>query len=146
MGRSVPRSRPHRIWPVAASASTAPLAFTPPGAPVTWIAGLTDGLGRDGVAGGCVGAGGRVGAIAACLAGRGLSFPAAGAQAVTPMAITATAVSETIRALNRIPLALPCRRVRARTRGRDPVRSVIKEPQPAGTGRESFARQPEIYR
>src|SRR5215475_7155879 len=101
MGRSVPRSRPHRTWPVAASASTAPLAFTLPGAPVTWIAGLTDGLGRDDVAGE------RVGAIAACLAGRGLcwpasAFPAAGAQATRPTAITATAVSDTIRALNRI--------------------------------------------
>src|SRR6476469_224914 len=136
MGRSVPRSRPHRIWPVAASASTAPLAFTPPGAPVTWIAGLTDGrglglgLGLEGVAGGCVGA------IAACLAGRGLSFPAAGAQAATPTAITATAASETIRALNRIPLPLshrqpllatgarcqcvPCRRLLRRTKGQTP--------------------------
>ena len=86
---------------MAASASTAPLAFTPPGAPVTWITGLTDGLGLglDGVADG------RVGAIAACLpAGPGLSFPAAGAQAATPAVITATAASETIRALNRMPL------------------------------------------
>src|SRR5262249_38944744 len=92
-------SRPHRTWPVAASASTAPLAFTPPGAPVTWIAGLTDGLGRDDVAGE------RVGAIAACLAGDGgLSFPAAGAQAARPTAITATAVSDTIGALSRMPL------------------------------------------
>src|SRR5690349_24968922 len=114
MGRSVPRSRPHRIWPVAASASTAPLACTPPGAPATWITGLTDGLGWDGAAGGLVGA------ITACLPGRGLSFPAAGAQAATPTAITATAVSETIRALNRIPLAVPCRRVHARTKGRHP--------------------------
>ncbi len=88
------------IWPVAASASTAPLAFTPPGAPVTWIAGLTDGRGLDGVAEE------RVGAIAACLAGRGLSFPAAGAQAATPAAITATAASETTRVLNRMPLPL----------------------------------------
>src|SRR5947208_13555956 len=109
MGRSVPRSRPHSTWPVAASASTAPLAFTPPGAPVTWITGLTDGLGLDGVADG------RAGAITARLAGRALSFPAAGEQAARPTAITATAVSETIRALNRIPIALPCRRVRART-------------------------------
>src|SRR5689334_24852444 len=118
MGRSVPRSRPHRIWPVAASASTAPLAFTPPGAPVTWITGLTDGLGWDGVADG------RVGAIAACLAGRGLSFPAAGAQAATPTAITATAVSETIRPLNRIPLAVPRRRVHARTESEDLYQKV----------------------
>src|SRR4029079_10468751 len=98
---SVPRSRPHRIWPVAASASTAPLAFTPPGAPATWIAGLTDGLGWGGVAGGLGWdgvAGGLVGAIAACLPGRGLSFPAAGGQAATPTAITAKTVSEPTRA------------------------------------------------
>jgi hypothetical protein len=45
MGRSVPGSRLQRTWPVDASAMTAPLALTPPGAPVTWIAGVTDGLG-----------------------------------------------------------------------------------------------------
>src|SRR5437764_799042 len=45
MGRSALRSRLHSTWPVAASASTAPLALTPLGAPVTWICGETDGLG-----------------------------------------------------------------------------------------------------
>jgi hypothetical protein len=58
---------------------------------------VAGGLGWDGVAGGLVGA------IATCLPGRGLSFPAAGAQAVTPAAITVTAISETTRALNRMP-------------------------------------------
>ena len=51
IGRSVSTSRPHNTWPVAASASTAPLAFTPPGAPATSIIGLADGRGRDGVTG-----------------------------------------------------------------------------------------------
>ena len=93
IGRSVSISRPHSTWPVAASASTAPLAFTPPGAPATWITGLADGLG-DGVADG------RVLAGEACMAaGCGLSPPAAGAHAVTPPAMTATTVSQTIRIL-----------------------------------------------
>ena len=39
MGRSVSMPRPHSTWPVAASASAALLAFTPPGAPVTLITG-----------------------------------------------------------------------------------------------------------
>jgi hypothetical protein len=75
------------------------LAFTPPGAPVTWITGLADGRGGDGVADG------RVAAVADCLAaGRDLSPPAAGAQAATLMAMTATAVSQAIRIL--VTLAL----------------------------------------
>src|SRR5580692_11920794 len=45
MGRSVSVSRPHSTWPVAASASTAPLALTPPGAPVTAIVGRGEGRG-----------------------------------------------------------------------------------------------------
>src|ERR1700722_1173420 len=55
IGRCVFTSRPHRTWPVAASASTAPLAFTPPGAPVTLIArrmaGLAAGWDGEGAAG-----------------------------------------------------------------------------------------------
>src|SRR5215472_16243507 len=102
MGRSVSRSRLHSTWPLAASASTAPLAFTPVGAPVTWITGLADGRDGVGVAGGRVPA---VAVVAACLAaGRELPPPAAGAQAATPPAMTVTAVSETIRILSRMPL------------------------------------------
>ena len=79
------------------------MAFTPPGAPVTWIAGLADGLGWADAAGGrgrpSV-ADGRVLAVEACMAaGCGLSPPAAGAHAVTPPAMTATTVSQTIRIL-----------------------------------------------
>jgi hypothetical protein len=84
------------------------LAFTPLGAPVTWITGPADGRGLDGR--GLDGrgldgaAGGRVPVAEACrAAGRGLFCPAAGAQAATPPAMTATAVSETIRALSRMP-------------------------------------------
>src|ERR1700734_2779626 len=47
MGRSVVSPRPHRIWPVVASARIAPLAFTPPGVPVTWITGPAGGRGLD---------------------------------------------------------------------------------------------------
>jgi hypothetical protein len=69
------------------------LAFTPPGAPATWILGLGDGLGVDGVAGGW-----GLAVEARMAAGCGLS-PPAGAQAVTPAAMTATTVSQTIRIL-----------------------------------------------
>ena len=109
IGRSVARSRPHSSWPLAASASTAPLAFTPPGVPVTWITGLAGGRGRADAAGGREGAsaaGSGVPAVAACLAeGRGCSPLAAGAHAATPTAMTATAGSETIRTLSRMLLA-----------------------------------------
>jgi hypothetical protein len=75
------------------------------GAPVTWITGLADGRDGAGVAGGRVPAVAVVAAVAACLAaGRELPPPAAGAQAATPPAMTATAVSETIRILSRMPL------------------------------------------
>ena len=58
-----------------------------------------------GVLGRADAAGGRVPADTACLAaGPGLARPAAGAQAATPPAMTATAVSETIRILSRMPL------------------------------------------
>ena len=101
IGRSVSGSRAHKTWPVAASASTAPLALTPPGAPLTWITGLADGRGLDGVAGALVRA------IADWLAaGRELPSPAAGAQAARPTAMTATAVSETTRTLSRMTPAL----------------------------------------
>src|SRR5689334_15579111 len=96
MGRSVSRSRLHSTWPVAASASTAPLALTFLGAPVTWICGEMDGLGvadeRD------------VAAIAARSAA-GLCWPPAVAaeQAVRLPAMAAAMVSETIRILSRMP-------------------------------------------
>src|SRR5690348_9977280 len=101
MGRSVSISRPHSTWPVAASASTAPLAFTPPGAPATWITGEADGRGGADVAGGRGRPSvtdGRGAAVEACMAaGCEPSPPAAGAHAVTPPAMTATTVSQTIR-------------------------------------------------
>src|SRR3954452_23994475 len=96
MGRSVPRSRLHSSWPVAASARTAPLALIPLGAPDAWMAGVTDGLGL------AVAADGRAVPLVALVAlvaslAAGWSWPAADVQAVTPAVMTATAVSATIR-------------------------------------------------
>src|SRR5689334_7777109 len=98
MGRSVSRSRLHSTWPEAASASTAPLALTFLGAPVTWICGVTEGLG--------VADGRGVAAIVASLAA-GLAWPPAvvAEQAVRLPAMAAAAVSETIRILLRIPVS-----------------------------------------
>src|SRR5690348_3054795 len=97
MGRSVSRSRLHSTWPVAASASTAPLALTFLGTPVTWICGVTDGLGV---------ADERGAAVAPSLAaGLAWSPTDADEQAVAPPATMATAISETIRILNRIPVS-----------------------------------------
>src|SRR5689334_12204333 len=99
MGRSALRSRLHSTWPVAASASTAPLAFTLPGAPATWICGETDGLGVAG------GADGRGVTVIVARSAAGLCWPPAVAaeQAVRLPTMAAAAVSETIRFRNRIP-------------------------------------------
>src|SRR5690348_835837 len=100
MGRSALRSRLHSTWPVAASASTAPLALTFLGAPATWIRGEMDGLGVAGVADG------RGVAVVASRAA-GLAWPPAVAaeQAVRLPAVAAAAISETIRVLLRIPVS-----------------------------------------
>ena len=97
IGRFVFTWRPHRTWPVAASASTAPLAFTPLGAPVTLIAGRTAGLaaGLDGAGG----AGTLVGAPAVA-AGRGTGGAWAatvGAHATTAPIMAAPTISPAIR-------------------------------------------------
>src|ERR1700753_2838701 len=48
IGRSVSAARSHSTCPVLASARIAPLAFTLPGAPVTWIFGLARECSGDG--------------------------------------------------------------------------------------------------
>src|SRR5580704_4357303 len=102
IGRSVSMSRPHSTWPVAASASTAPLAFTPPGAPATAIIGLADGRGRDGVDGARV----RAAAAACAGTGRGPCPAPVDVHAATPPVMAATAVSKTIHTLSRMTPAL----------------------------------------
>src|SRR3984957_9574750 len=99
IGRRVFTSRPHRTCPVAASASTAPLAFTPPGAPVTLIAGRMAGLatGRDGEGG----AGTLVPTPAAAAAAAGWGIGGAwaatvGAHATTPPVMAAPAIHPAI--------------------------------------------------
>src|SRR4051794_32266138 len=101
MGRSALRSRLHSTWPVAASASTAPLAFTPLGAPATWICGETEGLGL------ADGADERGEAVLVARSAAGLCWsPAVAAeQAVTLPTMAAAAVSATIRVLNRMLLS-----------------------------------------
>jgi len=81
---------------VTASASAAPLAFTPRGALVTSIAGLADE--RSGAWAGVRAAGVAV----RVSAGRGLWAAAVGPHAATAPIPTATTVSEAIRALSRI--------------------------------------------
>jgi hypothetical protein len=49
IGRWVLAAWAHSTWPVAASASTAPSALTPPGAPATSIAGLASDRSGDGL-------------------------------------------------------------------------------------------------
>jgi hypothetical protein len=83
---------------VTASASTAPLAFTPPGALVTSIAGLADERRGDGLAGAGVRA---AGAAVRVTAGRGLWAAAVDPHAATAPIPKATMVSEAIRALSR---------------------------------------------
>ena len=81
-----------------ASASTAPLAFTPRGALATPTAGLADERSGDGLPG----AGVRVaGAAVRVSAGRGLWASAVNPHAATAPIPTATMVSEAIRALSR---------------------------------------------
>src|SRR5580692_9487076 len=98
MGRSVSVSRPHSTWPVAASASTAPLALTPPGAPVTTIIGLGDGLGGGPRSDGEAGARVRAAIAESCP----VADPRpASVQAVMPQAATATTVAMMIHVLSR---------------------------------------------
>ena len=114
IGRCVFTSRPHRTWPVAASASTAPLAFTPPGAPVTLIAGRMAGVatGRDGE-----GAAGTLVPTPAAAAGEGSGGAWAatvGAHATTPPVMAAPAINPAIRPLRRMRANVPtCAQIRA---------------------------------
>ena len=87
---------------MTALASAAPLAFTPPGAPVTTIAGLADGRSGDGRADADARA---AGAVAWVRAGTGRWAAAVAPHAVTVPALTATMISEAIRTLSRIERA-----------------------------------------
>ena len=101
MGRCVSGSRAHSTWPVLASASTAPLARTPAGAPAVSITGPA---GRDGDGRGR--ARPRVAIAMECPAAARGAWPAAvSAHAPAPQARTAATVSATIGALSRITLA-----------------------------------------
>src|SRR5579875_3698921 len=97
IGRWVVAWRAHSTWPVLASASTAPFAFTPPGAPAVLICGLADGLG-DGVTATRVG----LAVAAGVCAGRDPCDVAGAAHAATIPTLTIPTVSETTRAANRM--------------------------------------------
>src|SRR5580704_3634090 len=98
IGRSMFRPRPHSTWPVAASASTAPLAFTPRGAPVTSITGLAGGRGR------ATDARDRDATAATCSdADRAPDLVSVAAHAAMPPPVTAAAaITATIRAVSRM--------------------------------------------
>ena len=136
IGRFVSTSRPHSTWPVAASASTAPLAFTPLGAPVTSIAGWTAGRGVDGEAGTGVraGTGTRAADVAVGVGTRGPWAGTPGVHAATPP-ITAVpiraalAASTTIRPLRRITVLVPTRiQISLRSRPVSPPRMLAPPP------------------
>jgi len=100
IGRSVSKPRLHNTWPVRASASTAPLAFTPCGAPVTSITGPAGGRGR----GRTTGARDRCAIAAACSdAGRARGPVSVAAHAaMLPPTMIAAAVTATIRTVSRM--------------------------------------------
>src|ERR1700722_9634368 len=126
IGRCVFTSRPHRIWPVAASASTAPLAFTPRGAPVTLIARRMAGrgAGRDGEGM----AGTPVPARATAGRGAGGAWAATvGAHATTPPIRAAAAASPAIRALKCMTANVPTRaQIRAFAYQQDTGRAIVE--------------------
>ena len=136
IGRCVFTSRPHRTWPVAASASTAPLAFTPPGAPVTLIAGRTDGraAGRDGEGGA-----GTLVPAAAVAAGRGTAGAWAatvGAHATTPPIMAVPAINPAIRPLRRMTANVPtCAQIRTSGSRQDAGLAAVEHHEMTVSGR-----------
>src|SRR5580693_2742845 len=138
IGSRVFTSRPHRTWPVAASASTAPLAFTPPGAPVTLIAGRMAGLAtrRDGEGG----TGTLVPAPAAAAGGgSGGAWGATwGAHATTPPVMAAPAINPAIRPLRRMRGNVPtCAQIRAYSSRQIAGRAAAEYHEPTVRGRKA---------